>query len=540
MQERRKVQRKRAFRIGKIVLNDRRSVIDCVIRNISAAGANLQLASVAGIPAKFDLQIDGSSKTYSCVAIWRGQNSIGVAFWDRDEKADAACEVASDLDAAPGKAASDRLRGEMLALRAALNEVPVGIVMLDREFRAQFINRAFRTMWRLPDSKADSKPAFVSLMHHSRDTHAYAIPENELDAYIAKRVTLVRAGDATPMDIRLASGEVLRFQCTALPNGGRMLSYTSVTDIVRHADELEALRAALDNAGEGISLLDRNLTVQFMNRAARTMWNVSDELAERKPNYAALLNTARIDGASGIPAGQLDSYIAERSAAVRRGDPAPTDVFLADGRIIRLRCTALPNGGRLLTYNDVTDLMRETAELHFTTTDGMTELSNRRHFLTLAEAEWKRFQRYGRPLSLLILDIDHFKFINDKLGHDAGDRAIAHVANLLKADTRRSDILARIGGDEFALLLPETDIQRAAVMGERLREKVAQSPLDEGGGRMKITISVGVADATLSMPGIQALMKAADEALYTAKLLGRNRVSFAAPVPAPTHGMAAE
>ncbi|HTP93639.1 MAG TPA: GGDEF domain-containing protein, partial [Xanthobacteraceae bacterium] len=204
-------------------------------------------------------------------------------------------------------------------------------------------------------------------------------------------------------------------------------------------------------------------------------------------------------------------------------------------------CTVLPNGGRMLTYSDVTDLVESAAEArHVATTDGATELFNRSHFLTLAEAEWKRFQRYNRPLSLLIFDLDHFKFINERLGGDAGDRAIAHLAEVARINKRPSDILARIGGDEFALLLPETDIQRAAAVGERLREKVAQAPLEESGARMKITISVGVAEATLSMSSIAALMKAADEALYNAKLLGRNRVSFAAPVPAPTHGMAAE
>ena len=541
MQERRKVQRKRSFRIGKILLNDHRSVIDCVIRNISAAGANLHVPSLAGIPAKFELQIDGSSKTYSCVAIWHAQNRLGVAFWDRDEDADTAPTAASDLDQAEQKAASDGLRGETLALRAALNEVPVGIVMLDRELRAQYTNRAFRRMWQLPDNKADGKPAFVSLMQHSRDRRAYEIPDSELNAYIAKRVTLVKAGDATPMDIRLANGEVLRYQCTALPNGGRMLSYTDVTDIVRHADELESLRAALDNVEEGILLLDRDFTVKFMNRAARIIWKIGDEIAERKPNYADLVGTARVTGAVAVAAEELEHFIAERIAAVRRGDPAPAHLALADGRIIRSRCTVLPNGGRMLTYSDVTDLVESAAEArHVATTDGATELFNRSHFLTLAEAEWKRFQRYNRPLSLLIFDLDHFKFINERLGGDAGDRAIAHLAEVARINKRPSDILARIGGDEFALLLPETDIQRAAAVGERLREKVAQAPLEESGARMKITISVGVAEATLSMSSIAALMKAADEALYNAKLLGRNRVSFAAPVPAPTHGMAAE
>jgi diguanylate cyclase (GGDEF)-like protein len=313
-------------------------------------------------------------------------------------------------------AATDIMRGELLALRAALDEVPFGVVLLDSELRAQFINRAFRKMWRLSDAKADSKPAFVSLMHHGGDTCAYDIPQDQLKAYVAERVAQVKAGDPSPRDIRLARGEVLRFQCTALPNGGRMLSYADVTDLVRDAAEKQ----------------------------------------------------------------------------------------------------------------------------HLATTDAMTDLYNRRHFLTLAEAEWQRFQRYCRPLSLLIFDIDRFKAINDKLGHDAGDRAIAEVAALAGIDKRPSDILARLGGDEFALLLPETGIQQAGVVAERLREKVARSPRDEGRAEMKISVSVGAAGATSSMPGIQALIKAADEALYRAKFLGRNRVSVAMPAPTDAHRLAAE
>jgi PAS domain-containing protein len=133
------------------------------------------------------------------------------------------------------KAEADLVRGELSALQAALDTIPVGIVVLDAELRAQFINRAFRKMWRLPDAKADSKPAFVALMYHGRDTRAYDVPEGELDAYVARRVAYVKSGNPAPIHVRLASGDVIRFQCTVLPGGGRMLTYTDVSDIARGA-----------------------------------------------------------------------------------------------------------------------------------------------------------------------------------------------------------------------------------------------------------------------------------------------------------------
>ena len=121
-------------------------------------------------------------------------------------------------------------------LSAALDRVDIGIVLLDTETRAEFINRAFRDYFSLPDEKADSRPPFIALMYHSRDTGAFELPEDELSAFIAKRMEMVRIGDATPINIKLTNGEVLRFSCTALPDGGRMLSYTPVTDLVRHTD----------------------------------------------------------------------------------------------------------------------------------------------------------------------------------------------------------------------------------------------------------------------------------------------------------------
>ena len=124
-------------------------------------------------------------------------------------------------------------------LAAALDQVDIGIVLLDADTRAEFINRAFRDYFALSDEKADSKPPFIALMYHGRDTGAYELPEDELAAFIAKRTEMMRAGDSTPININLADGQVLRFSCTALPDGGRMLSYTPVTDLVRHTDRPE-------------------------------------------------------------------------------------------------------------------------------------------------------------------------------------------------------------------------------------------------------------------------------------------------------------
>jgi diguanylate cyclase (GGDEF)-like protein len=525
--ERRSLQRGRTLLGGKIVFNNGGSVIDCTVRNLSEEGACVEVASPIGLPDHVHLLIAGDAEPRPCNLIWQSGNRIGLSFSTRDGSARAEDPGTQPVHQERG---GDLLRDEMLALRASLDEVRFGVVLLDAELRAQFVNRAFRKMWRLPDVKADSKPAFVALLYHGCNTRAYKIPADGLDAFIAERVASVKAGDPTPLDIRLSNGEVIRTQCAVLPNGGRMLSYTYVTDIVRHADALEVLRAALDRVPEGIILLDSNYNAQFMNRAVRQLWKVSDDQAEGRPPYSQLVGDARHTGTYGVAPDELEAFIARRIALMRAGDPTPHDLRTSDGRHIRSQCAILPGGGRMLTYWDITDLVRNAEQLEkLASIDSLTGVYNRRHFLKLAEAEWSRFQRYLRPLSMLMVDIDHFKSVNDRYGHATGDMAISWIANACQEDQRGSDIVGRIGGEEFALLLPETDLTQASIVAERIRKKVESHSMTAPNETFAVAVSIGVASAALSMSGVGALMSASDQALYEAKSQGRNRVVEFAP-----------
>ena len=128
----------------------------------------------------------------------------------------------------------------------------------------------------------------------------------------------------------------------------------------------------------------------------------------------------------------------------------------------------------MVTYGNVSDLVRSADEMaDLAMKDALTGIYNRRHFNARLDNEWKRFRRYNRPLSLLLLDIDHFKSINDRYGHDVGDQVIIAVARCCGMQTRDSDVVARIGGEEFAILLPETELADARVAAERLRRAVA-------------------------------------------------------------------
>lgn len=159
---------------------------------------------------------------------------------------------------------------------------------------------------------------------------------------------------------------------------------------------------------------------------------------------------------------------------------------------------------------------------HMSLTDGLTGLYNRRHFDSMVEREFLRSKRYDGDLSLAIVDIDFFKNINDKYGHLCGDYVLKEVAYMILDNFRKTDLVFRYGGEEFVVLLTETDINGSVVPLERLRKRIEEYPFKFNGEGLKLTISIGVADNLVE--STQELIDNADKALYEAKGGGRNRV----------------
>lgn len=164
-------------------------------------------------------------------------------------------------------------------------------------------------------------------------------------------------------------------------------------------------------------------------------------------------------------------------------------------------------------------------------TDPLTGLENRRTFVEQLDREWARATRQGNPLACLMVDIDHFKLVNDTWGHPGGDEVLKAVARELLVSCRASDILARVGGEEMAVILPDTDEASALACAERLRAVVAAMVVRVGEAEIRVTASFGAAARTADHQSPIALVASADAALFDAKRAGRNRVEVACPRP---------
>ncbi len=161
--------------------------------------------------------------------------------------------------------------------------------------------------------------------------------------------------------------------------------------------------------------------------------------------------------------------------------------------------------------------------------DPLTELSNRRPFLKTMATEFERSRRTGSPLSIAMIDLDHFKKVNDTYGHDAGDKVLRAISDILILEFRSIDLIGRLGGEEFAVVFPETDLAGAQVACDRLRRVIERTVIPIDGGEIKVTASIGIAAVTEATPCETTVLKDADKVLYAAKTSGRNCVmAFAA------------
>lgn len=276
------------------------------------------------------------------------------------------------------------------------------------------------------------------------------------------------------------------------------------------ADASGLLRTTLAHMGQGVLVVDGADRVVLANRQLAVILDIDP---------AAVATGASLVGLAAAAGVEPELFAGAAGPEVERQ--------LADGRWIALQIDAMP-GGRLVTLvDDITGRKSVETELRrLASIDPLTQLHNRRYFFDLADRELQRIRRGGAPSAVALIDIDHFKRLNDVHGHFAGDQALREVAACFRTTLRPVDASARIGGEEFAILMPATDLDQAAEIMQGVRRAIETLTVATGKTTVHCTVSIGI--SPFGTDGIEAALKAADDALYRAKAAGRNQVVMAA------------
>jgi diguanylate cyclase (GGDEF)-like protein len=282
----------------------------------------------------------------------------------------------------------------------------------------------------------------------------------------------------------------------------------------------ERFHDLFESVSSGIVILEGDGTTALVNQAAATLLSIpagetpADRLATAMRQLReGALNAAALAETYAPLQGQLDYDLIAYWMIGDRQFEVNTHPILGDGA-----------NGRIWLFNDVTAQRRAQEELrHMAGTDPLTGLANRRSFAAAGQTLIDRLQREGKPLSVLMLDIDHFKSINDRFGHPVGDKVLQAMAQRCRALMREHDLIARLGGEEFAVLLPYAAGEEGAMIAERLRAAVAAEPV----GEVEVRVSIGGTSVNGGDAVLDDVLGRADKALYDAKSGGRNRVVFA-------------
>jgi diguanylate cyclase (GGDEF)-like protein/PAS domain S-box-containing protein len=295
--------------------------------------------------------------------------------------------------------------------------------------------------------------------------------------------------------------------------------------------ELEAsyqttvMSAYLDESPEGIVVVDANNRIKTWNQRFLEIWDIPEETMNTRDGDAALQAVVnQLKDPAGFVRKAMELY------ADLDTEEHGARIDMKDGRVLERHSRGLhgPEGtywGRIWFYRDVTDLHRMTEELErMSKTDVLTGIANRRAIMEALEKEFGGARRLNHSLSVLIVDLDHFKQINDRYGHATGDAVIKEFVRIVTPELRVNDHFARLGGEEFVIVLPETGLGPARKLAERLCQAVSSHKFGDPQSQFQVTASIGIATIRDHDSSPEDLLGRADRCMYAAKSEGRNRV----------------
>jgi diguanylate cyclase (GGDEF)-like protein len=320
----------------------------------------------------------------------------------------------------------------------------------------------------------------------------------------------------------ITAGKAARWK----PSGFSNAEMASIADSIEGMTESSLsrkaaeLRLILESTSDGLLVLDEQDRIMHYNRRFFQLWNLRDGLIDERLNDVLV--------------GHIRSAVIPKSTdSALREDHSRDSVLLHLKTGIILEQTARPlleHGhvtGRLWSFKDVTiKIMAEEKLKLLAATDELTGLWNRRCFMGRAKAEIAQAARLRRPLCLALMDADHFKHINDTFGHAAGDAALKYLAGALRSRLRVSDTIGRIGGEEFAILLPDTSLETAYIVLEQIRTGIERGHFTHGDKDLAFTVSTGITAMPETRVSVDELLSVADAACYKAKTRGRNRTEI--------------
>jgi diguanylate cyclase (GGDEF)-like protein len=294
--------------------------------------------------------------------------------------------------------------------------------------------------------------------------------------------------------------------------------------IIDHANAAERrFIDAMESLPNGFVLYDKDDRLVICNERYREIYAESAEYIVPGATFEEIIRNGVENGQYPDAIGNEEAWIAER-LEMHQNPGEPIEQHLPGDTWLRVQERRTSEGGLVGFRFDITELKRQERELiRLAWTDSLTGAMNRHRFMDLAGKEIERTKRRNGELSLLLLDADHFKQINDKYGHAAGDAILKGLVERWTRSLRSHDLIGRIGGEEFSILLPEANAANAICTANRLRKEIAEVPFTFEGQLLRVTVSIGVATLAAG-EDLPALMQRADRALYRAKEAGRDEV----------------